>query len=101
MERAMKDERTGDITFQVMNFVCWMNFPSNLNSHRYQAFQEVAGNVVRGTCEERVKLLFRLLDRDMDKAIRASELRPFVSHILEAAAKIARAESLDGETYAS
>ena len=70
-------------------------------SDPFQAFQEVAGNVVRGTCEERVKLLFRLLDRDMDKAIRASELRPFVSHILEAAAKIARAESLDGETYAS
>ena len=56
--------------------------------------------MVRGTCEERVKLLFRLLDRDMDKAIRASELRPFVSHMLEAAAKIARAESLDGETNA-
>ena len=55
----------------------------------------MAGNVVRGTCEERVKLLFRLLDRDMDKAIRASELRPFVSHMLETAAKIASSE---GET---
>jgi len=76
MERTMKDERTGEITFQ--------------------AFQEVAGNVVRGTCEERVKLLFRLLDRDMDKAIRASELRPFVSHILETAAKIAGSDS-EGE----
>ena len=54
--------------------------------------------MVRGTCEERVKLLFRLLDRDMDKAIRASELRPFVSHILETAAKIAGSDS-EGESF--
>ena len=54
---------------------------------------------MRGTCEERVKLLFRLLDRDMDKAIRASELRPFVSHILETAAKIAGSESPEGENF--
>jgi hypothetical protein len=42
----------------------------------------ILGNCVRGTCEARVKLLFRLLDRELDKTIKASELRDGIHKFL-------------------
>ncbi len=48
----------------------------------------VLGNVVRGTTEARVKLLFRLLERAPEKTIPSSELTAFVSRVVEAAARM-------------
>lgn len=57
---------------------------------------------MRGTCEDRVKLLFRLLDRPVDKTIKSSELLGFIEHVIETAAQILGSKSAkSGETSAS
>eukprot|EP00095_Tigriopus_kingsejongensis_P010338 maker-scaffold525_size146620-snap-gene-0.13 protein:Tk10338 transcript:maker-scaffold525_size146620-snap-gene-0.13-mRNA-1 annotation:"tld domain-containing protein kiaa1609 homolog" len=52
----------------------------------FHGYQEVAGSAIRGQCEGRVKLLFHLLGRPMDKTVKSSDLSQLIAHILEAAA---------------
>ena len=46
----------------------------------FHAYQELAGTAIRGTTEDRVKLIFRLLDRTPDKTIKSGELLVRKSH---------------------
>jgi len=59
----------------------------------FHAYQEVAGNVVRGTTDDRVKLLFRMLDAPVERTVRSRELAEFTARMVETAARIVRGDS--------
>ncbi len=66
----------------------------------FYAYQDLAGSVVRGTTEARVKLLFRMLDRSPDKAVPSNDLIGFVSRVAQTAGRIIRKKE-DGEDEGS
>ena len=55
----------------------------------FHAYQELAGNCVRGTTEDRVKLIFRLLDKSSsEKKIKAEDFLEFAARIVETASNV-------------
>ena len=56
------------------------------------------GNVVRGGTEDRVKLIFRLLERPADKTIKAQEVQKFIHHIVQLVSRSIRSKP-DGSEH--
>ncbi len=64
----------------------------------FHAYQEMAGNCVRGTTEDRVKLMFRMLDRPVDKTIKSSEFETLVIKMIQTAGRIIVANKVNPES---
>ena len=86
LEKMLKDEQ-GNVTFNAYQEIAG-NFVHFLSNCSFSHDRNKIGNAVRGTCEDRVKLLFKLLDSAVDKTIKSSELIKFVQHMCETAGKI-------------
>lgn len=54
----------------------------------FHSYQEVAGNVIRGQSDARVKFLFHLLDRPVDKTIKSTDLYVLITHIVNTAVQL-------------